>query len=187
MIMIKEPTLTGDTPRFGNVVPSPEAHAELTWFFNGAEQAMDTPSNFCALLSGASATSMEAVEDRLEAMHAAGKINERLKKVPTTYALLLAGLYTQRMWPAKLQRVLGALTGAVDALPTVRAQYLRAIVGAQTRAKSVASWLEELVVQGGRAAVADWRQEAELACAIAVGAYENARGHGPSVVPSEEG
>jgi hypothetical protein len=26
---------------------------------------------------------MEAVEDRLEAMHAAGKINERLKKVPT--------------------------------------------------------------------------------------------------------
>jgi hypothetical protein len=141
MTMIKEPTLLGDTPRFGNVAPSPEAHAELTWFFNGAEQAMDTPSNFCALLSGASPTSMEAVEDRLEAMHAAGKINERLKKVPTTYALLLAGLYTQRVWPAKLQRVLGPLTGAVDSLPTVRAQYLRAIVGAQTRAKSVALWL----------------------------------------------
>jgi hypothetical protein len=42
MTMIKEPTLLGAAPRFGNVAPSPEAHAELTWFFNGAEQAIDT-------------------------------------------------------------------------------------------------------------------------------------------------
>jgi hypothetical protein len=186
MTMTKESTLTGDVPRFGDVVPTPEAHAELKWFFNEAEQAMDQPSNFCALLSGISPTGAEEVENRLEAMHAAGKINDRLKKVPTSYALLLAGVYTARVWPAKVEGVLGSLTGAVDSLPTVRAQYLRALIGAQTRAKSVAFWLEELVVMGGPAAVADWRREAELACAIAVGAYENARGTGPSVVPSEE-
>jgi hypothetical protein len=33
--------------------------------------------------------------------------------------------------------------------------------------------------------VAEWRAELELACAIAVTAYERVRGDGPSVVPDE--
>src|SRR5208283_3321379 len=64
--------------RLRDFSPSAAADEELTWFFNKAEIAIDQPSNFQALLSGAAPTSLEQVERRAEAMHAARKIQERL-------------------------------------------------------------------------------------------------------------
>jgi len=172
--------------QFGDVKPSLQAQEELRWFFNEAERELEEPSAFCALVAGHTASSMDEVERRQEAMHAAGTINRRLQSLGVTDALMLSGLYTERVWPKRMERLLGRLAGAVEALPTVRAQYLRALIGAQTKTKSVEAWLEELIEVGGPAAVEDWRREAQLACAIASHAYELARGDGPSVVPTEE-
>lgn len=171
--------------QFGDVRPSPQAQDELRWFFNQAEREIDEPSSFCALVAGSTASSTALAERRQEAMHAAGTINRRLQSLGVSDALMLSGLYTERAWPKHMERVLGRLAGAVEASPTVRAQYLRALIGAQTRTKSVEAWLEELIERGGPASVEDWRREARLACAIASHAYELARGEGPSVVPAE--
>jgi hypothetical protein len=171
--------------QFGDVKPSPQAQHELTWFFNEAERELDEPSAFCALVAGHTASTTEQAERRQEAMHAAGKINRRLQGLGVSDALMLSGLYTQRSWPPHLQRVLGRLAGAVVAYPTVRAQYLRALIGAQTRAKCVEAWLDALIEIGGPAAVEDWRREVQVACAVASHAYELARGEGESVVPGE--
>ncbi len=171
--------------QFGDVKPSLQAQEELRWFFNEAEREIGEPSAFCALVAGHTASSMDEVERRQEAMHAAGTINRRLQSLGVSHALMLSGLYTEKRWPKLLGRVLGRLAGAVEALPTVRAQYLRALIGAQTKSKCVEAWLEELIQSGGPAAVQDWRREAQLACALASHAYERARGDGPSVVPTE--
>jgi hypothetical protein len=130
--------------RFRDVAPSTAAEAERRWFFNEAEAEIDTPSNFCGLIVGVSPTSAEAVERRMDARHAAGKINDWLKRLSTTQALLLGGLYTERPW-------------------------------------------SEEVTKGRRDLVNAWRAELELACALAVHAYDRARGNRPCVVPQDEG
>ena len=57
--------------RFRDVSPSEAAEAELKWFFNEAETAIEQPSNFQGLVAGCSPTSLEEVERRAEAIHAA--------------------------------------------------------------------------------------------------------------------
>ena len=89
----------GSGLQFGDVVPSETADAELRWFFNEAEAACEQPSNFCRLLGGISPTSLSAVEARAEAMHAAGKIRKWLEGVSTADALMLEGVYRERVWP----------------------------------------------------------------------------------------
>ena len=107
---------------FRDYAPSAAADAELTWFFNEAEIAMDQPSNFCALLAGASPMSFEHVERRAEAVHAARKIQESLERLRPTDALLLAGLYTERVWSSSVTRALPAgLAGAARVSMTVGA------------------------------------------------------------------
>ena len=175
-----------DRPQLGHANLTAEAHAELTWFFNEALQAIEEPSNFCALVAGASSSSTGAVEDRIEALHAAGKINGWLEAIPTSSMRMLGGIYTERPWPPRLERVLGSLTGAVECLPVVRAGYLRALMKGDTTTRSVAAWLEELVTRGGKQALADWKREADRACTIAIGAYQHERGSRPGVVPHEE-
>jgi hypothetical protein len=172
--------------RFGDVSPSPAAHEELIWFFNEAESAIEQPSNYCAALAGLPPTSLAEAERRVEALHAANKIKARLQAIPGSDALLLAGLYTPRPWSRRVEKVLGALAGALVVSASFRAEYLRALVRARTKADSVAQWLEELVKTGGAKAVGAWRIDIERACAIAVRAYERVRGDGPSVVPDEE-
>jgi hypothetical protein len=174
--------------RFRDVTPSAAAEAELRWFFNEAEGEIDTPSNFCALVAGGvSPTSAEAVERRMEAQHAAGKINGWLQCLHTTQALLLAGLYIERPWSEEVTKALPfGLAGAAEAYPTARVEWLREVARGQTRARSVADWIEEVVRKGRTDLVNAWRAELELACAMAVHAYDRARGNRPCVVPSDD-
>jgi hypothetical protein len=181
-------TLVEVSPRrFRDVTPSAAAEAELRWFFNEAEAEIDQPSNFCALLAGApSPTSADAVERRMEARHAAGKINGWLKCLHTTQALLLAGLYTERPWSDEVTEALPfGLAGAAEADATVRVEWLRAVARGQTRARNVAAWIEDVVHKGRRDLVDAWRAELELSCALAVRAYDRARGNRPCVVTTD--
>jgi hypothetical protein len=172
--------------RFRDVTPSAAAEAELRWFFNEAEAEIDQPSNFCALLAGASPTSLDEVERRMEARHAAGKINGWLKRLHTTQALLLAGLYTERPWSDEVTQALPfGLAGAAESYATVRVEWLRAVALGQTRARNVAAWIEDVVHKGRRDLVDGWRAELELSCALAVHAYDRARGNRACVVPEE--
>jgi hypothetical protein len=170
--------------RFGDVSPSRAARHELRWFFNEAIKEVELPSNFVRLLSGMSPGSLAAVERRAEATHSARKIRDRLATISTLDAIMLQAIYEERPWPPRVEGALGVLTGPVAALPVVRAEHLRALVGARTRARTLTAWLDELVA-ADRHALALWRPEAEIACAMAVTAYEHARGRGPSVVPTE--
>ncbi len=181
-------TLVEVSPRrFRDVTPSAAAEAELRWFFNEAESEIDVPSNICAHLWGVSPTSADAVERRIEAQHAAGKINGWLKCLHTTHALLLAGLYIERPWSEEVTKALPfGLAGAAEAYPTARVEWLREIARGQTRARSVAAWIEEVVRKGRTDLVNAWRTELELACAIAVRAYDRARGNRACVVPQDE-
>jgi hypothetical protein len=166
------------------VSPSEAADAELTWFFNHAEIDIDLPSTFEGIVRGISPTSLEAVERRLEAMHSARKIHDRLTRLRPPDSLLLSGLYIERVWPAAVLEALpGGLAGAAEASVRVRVEYVRAVGYARTRARSVAEFLEEVVREGRADLLAEWRAELEIACAIAINAYERVRGDGPSVVP----
>ncbi len=173
--------------RFRDVTPSAAAEAELHWFFNEAESEIDMPSNHCSFLAGVRRTTEEEVERRLEAQHAAGKINGWLKSLHTTQALLLAGLYIERPWSDEVTKALPfGLAGAAEAYPTVRVEWLRAVARSQTRARSVADWIENVVHLGRRDLVDAWRAELELSCALAVRAYDRARGNRPCVVPCDD-
>jgi hypothetical protein len=184
------PARIQDTPtrrRFHDVSPSEAAEAELRWFFNEAESTIDLPSNFQGLIAGASPGSLDDVERRAEAMHSARKIHDRMKRLRTSDALLLSGLYTDRPWSDAVTAALpDGLAGAAHASVCVRAEYLTALARCQTRAKNVVDFIEEVVRKGRPGLVVAWRAELEVACAIAVAAYERARGDGPSVVPDEE-
>jgi len=174
--------------KYRDVSPSKAAQAELTWFFNEAESAMDDQSNFCARLAGCGVDTLEAVERRAEARHSAGKIYDRLKRVTSTDALLLSGLYIERYWSDEVEAALpGGIAGAAAVCARVRVEHLRALARAQTRAKDARAFVEEIVRKGRPELVAEWRAELELAPSIAVAAYERVRGNGPSVVPEEEG
>lgn len=172
--------------QFGDITPSETADRELRWFFNEAEMECDQPSNYVSLLAGITVEDRAAaVEHRAEAVHAAGKVRGRLEKLSTTDALTLEGVYRERMWSRRVETALGPLAGAVAALPTVRVLHLRALATARTEADTVAAWIEELA--SGRAAVlAAWKAEAERNCAVAIRAYERARGKSECVVPDAE-
>ncbi|HEX8789312.1 MAG TPA: hypothetical protein VF765_00065 [Polyangiaceae bacterium] len=173
--------------RFRDVTPSAAAEAELRWFFNEAEGEIDMPSNHLSFLAGVRRTTEEEVERRIEAQHAAGKINGWLKSLHTTQALLLAGLYIERPWSDEVTKALPfGLAGAAEAYPTVRVEWLRAVARSQTRARSVADWIEAVVHLGRRDLVDAWRAELELSCALAVHAYDRARGNRPCVVPTDD-
>ena len=159
----------------------------LRWFFNEAESEIDVPSNICSHLWGVSPTSADAVERRIEAQHAAGKINDWLKRVHTNHALLLAGLYTEQPWSEAVTEVLHfGLAGAVAAYATVNVEHLRAVARCETRTRSVKDWIEELVRRGRRDTVDRWRSEVELDLAMAIHAYDGARGNRPCAVPQHE-
>jgi hypothetical protein len=175
----------GSKLQFGDVSPSKAADEELRWFFNEAESAVEQPSNFIGLLAGLSPTSLEAVEERAEAMHAAGKVRKRLEALSTTHALVLEALYRERVWPRAVTRALGDVAGVIAASATIRVLHLRALAGARTEADTAVEWLEELVAAKA-GVLATWRKDAERDCVIALCAYERVRGKGGSVVPDEE-
>jgi hypothetical protein len=123
----------------------------------------------------------------MEARHAAGKINDWLKRLRTNQALLLAGLYTEQPWSEAVTEVLPfGLAGAAAAYATVNVEHLRAIARCETRGRSVKDWIDEVVRKGRRDIVDRWRSELELELALAIHAYDRARGKRPCVVPQHE-
>ncbi|HEY1698083.1 MAG TPA: hypothetical protein VGG39_38245 [Polyangiaceae bacterium] len=173
--------------QFGNVRPSPAAHAELWWHFNEAEEATSASSNFATSLFGARTTTVDETERRVEAGLAKAKIEKRLGAVRPEDAYMLMSLYTERAWPAPVEQVLGVLTGVVVVLPIVCAEHFGAATRSRTGARTLTAWLEERIARGGAEAVAVYAREAQMACARAVRAYDRVRGKGPSVVPPADG
>ena len=100
--------------------PSGAADAELRWFFNEAAIAVDQPSNFEAVVAGVTFVSLEEVERRAEAMHAARKIHDCLGRLRATDALLLAEFYTDRPW----SRAVCSESGAAACAAALRAYEL---------------------------------------------------------------
>jgi hypothetical protein len=166
-------------------VPTRAADAELTWFFTEAESEVDLPSNFGAI-AGVSPCSLAAVENRLDAMHAAGKIRAYLDALPVSYRHALVALYTECTWPPRVERALGRYAGVVEASPIVKLQYARALARGRTKTPSPARWLDELIERGGPATVAGYLREAERECSRALRTYDAVRRHGPSVAPSRQ-
>ncbi|HEY3817674.1 MAG TPA: hypothetical protein VGL81_10905 [Polyangiaceae bacterium] len=175
-------------PRFAGVSPSEAADAELRWFFNEAESEADVPSNYCMLLAGVSPGGVEEFERRAEALHAAKKIETRLRTLTRTSVLLLQGIYTERARPHAVTEALPhGLAGAAEASAQVCVEHLRALARGETFARTVAVWIEEVVRKGPPRLLAEWRKELERTASLAVSAYEHARGRGPSVVPDDQG
>jgi len=172
--------------RFGGVQPSRHADAELAWLYNRCAIAVAAPSVQGELLLERRPGSPEAVLARAEAMHAARKICERLRKIGVREQTVLEALYTERRWPRALERKLHHLTGVVEALPGVRAEHLAEREQGRTGATTTTAWLQELVERSPEAVVA-WREEAVRACERALFAYEEVRGDGESVAPQEDG
>lgn len=172
--------------RFGDVVPSRAADEELTWFFNDAAIEIDRPSVHGALFEDKRPGSAEVLEARADALHAGRKIWERLQQTGERECSVLAALYTEECWPRTLARKLVHLAGVVEAMPSVRAEYLRARMQRRTTAPNATQWLDELAERCPKELDA-WRQQAVRACAQALAAYERVRGRTGSVVPEEEG
>jgi hypothetical protein len=175
---------TSVSNRAKTLIASPAAYKELKWFFNGAEREIDMPST-SSLVFGMSPTSMAAVERRLEAAHAAGKIGRWLEALPPGCAGYLRGRYMQRPLPATVTRTLGKVAGVVVELPVVRMKHVQALTTVRTKARTVPLWLAELIEKRGPAAVSEWKRSAWEATAIALTAYEHVRGDRECVVPSE--
>ena len=164
-------------------VPSRAAEAELTWFFTEAESEVDLPSNF-GIIGGGAHSSLAAVENRLDAMHAASKIRRHLDAMPVSYRDALVALYTERTWPPRIERALGRYAGVVEASPIVRAKYAIALARCRTKAPSPTRWMEELLERVGKAAVAEWLRAAERDCDRALRVYDTVRGRGtPCAAP----
>jgi hypothetical protein len=171
--------------RFGHVVPSIEADDELAWLYNRCAIAVGAPSVQGELLLERRPGSPEAVLARAEAIHAARKICERLRKIGVREQTVLEALYTERRWPRALERKLHHLTGVVEALPGVRAEHLAEREQRRSGATTTTAWLQELVERSPEAVVAR-REEAVRACERALFAYEEVRGDGESVAPQED-
>jgi hypothetical protein len=89
--------------RFGDVTPSIEADDELEWLYDRCAIAVAAPSVQGELLLERHPGSPEAVLARAEAMHAARKICERLRKIGVREQTVLEALYTERRSPRSLR------------------------------------------------------------------------------------
>jgi hypothetical protein len=171
--------------RFGDVLVSPEADDELTWFFNEAGEQIEPPSIQGILLDGRHPGHPWLLEARAEALHAGRKIWGRMQNIGAREGAVLEALYTERVWPRALVRKLGHLTGVVEATPRVRAEHLGQRMLGRTAAATTTEWLEALVAARSEE-LRGWRDDALDASGRALSAYERARGKGPSVVPQED-
>jgi hypothetical protein len=173
--------------KYRDVSPTEEAAAELTWYFNDAPVAGDPEANQSARLLGSSIVTLDEVERHIEARHSALKISDRLRRLDIVDAFLLMGLFTERYWSDAVEAALpGGLAGAAAMAPRVRVEQMQALARGQTKAKDARAFVEHVVHEGRPELVAEWREELEVACALAVAAYERVRGNGPSVVPSDD-
>ena len=170
------------------------AEDELDWFFTRAESAMGIQSNWGPLmemaLSGLRGTAHDPadtdVDARLEAVHAARVIRERLQRMPRAEAEVLCAAFEARRWPTRVATVLGRLAGVAVQTEEARSGFAEATAMKRTAADTVATWLEELLACGGLREIAPVKWAAQCRWVTAVRAYREVRGDGPSVAPKEE-
>ena len=173
--------------------PSPLLEGELTWFFTEAETAISPPSNIdpcCTETSSGhvgadSVPSDDAIEDRVEALHATGTIERRLRAMPESHARTLFAAFEPRAWPESLEAALGRLTGIAVRLVMSEAagRPARSCAELRRRQDDAAALLDCTLACGGAPALSVLRWKAHVAYADALHAYRRVRGPGPSVVP----
>jgi hypothetical protein len=167
-------------------------HEELSWFFNEAESAASLPSNFTTPRGKASSwygTMMKAdlgAEERVEAACAAGTIERRLRAMPDSDVGVLFAAFGPHLWPEKLERALGPLTGIVVRLAAAGGTPTGAGGHAARRDHDVARALERSLHHEGLLGLGLLRAEAHTLLARALRAYARIRGLGPSIVPGKE-
>ena len=180
-----------------NTVPVSELHTnpllerELSWFFTEAESAIALPSNInpgcpTSFPRGAGARVVPAddlMEDRVEAMHAAGTIERRLRAMPEDHAVLLFAAFEPRLWPESLEAVFGRVTGIAVRLSIPRLETVRSSAELRAREDSAVLVLSRTLDCGGEPALALLRSRARVAYVSALRTYARVRGLGPSVVP----
>jgi len=166
--------------------PPPDAKAlrELRWFFQEAESAVDTASNFAGLADGSRLD--EGVERRAEALHAAEKIGGWLKALPAGDQAVLIALFRPGGVPDDLAPSLGELA-ALEAISRWAAEEHRAgLASGRAGTRSPLGMVAERIAVQGALVAAEARSEAEQMRTRAIRAYERERGPGPCVVPEEE-
>ena len=170
------------------------AEDELDWFFTRAESAMGIQSNWCPLMAMALTGVRGTVQDpadvdvdaRLEAVHAARVIRDRMQRMPREQAEVLCAAYEARRWPTRVAVVLGRVAGVAVRTDEARSGFAEATAMRRTAADTVAGWLEELLACGGLREIAPVKWAAQCRWVAAVRAYREVRGGGPSVAPKEE-
>jgi hypothetical protein len=176
----------------GALGASDAADEELTWFFEEALSAIEPPSNYERMLmklalraSTREANELdEAAEARVEALHAARTIYERLMTLAPDDRSVIRALYTPVDLPAWLEDACGWLTPLVCVLPLVLRELEEARACGRTQALTAADWLAGIVLAEGAEAVQPLVEEARGAAARALIAYESTRAGFPrSVVP----
>ncbi|HEY1698082.1 MAG TPA: hypothetical protein VGG39_38240 [Polyangiaceae bacterium] len=183
MVATKDAPNTHAAFRFGDAAPTLAAHEELWWFFNDAGADLVSAAPPTAWFFDLEIALLVAEERCAEAALATQIVGQRIDALDKIDKAVLEGVYTLHPRSVQVERALGVLAGAVEALPVVCAEHLAARMWGLTRAKTPAEWLEERVRNGGAAAVTMWAAPAEAACAAAVRVYDHVRGHGPKVVP----
>ncbi len=181
------PVLVGDLR-----APS-AAEAELDWFFTCADSAMGIQSNWGPLMQaaltgvGAGWDPADMMTDaRLEAVHAARVIRERLQRMPRAEAEVLCAAYEARRWPKRVEAVFGRLAGIAVRTTEAQSGFAEAATLRRTAAETVGAWLEETLAYGGLRAIAPVKWAAQCQWVAAIRAYREVRGGGPSVAPKEE-
>jgi hypothetical protein len=171
--------------------PSPLHVAELEWFFTEAESAMSPRSNLDPSSTGTysgrvgadTVPADDAIEDRIEAAHAAGTMARRLRAMPESHALVLFAAFLPRAWPESLEAALKRLTGIAVRLTMSHPASPHSPAEHRRREDDAAALLDCTVACGGPAALSVLRWRAHVAYVEALHAYARVRGRGPTVVP----
>jgi hypothetical protein len=186
------------TPRLvADLRASEAAQKELRWFFERALSEIEEPSNYGKMvermihgrrrLPRATRAFDTGAERRVEALHAARIIFERLDELRCYDRWVIRMLYEPAEWPRELDTAWGWLTPLVCALPSMADQFDDARSRGRTRATSVKAWLVEMVGLFGAELLAPLADEAQAAAATALAAYERTRGEASgSVVPDAD-
>jgi hypothetical protein len=186
------------TPRLvADLRASEAAQKELRWFFERALSEIEEPSNYGKMIQvvmyGRRRPRRDTrafdtgAERRIEALHAARIIYERLEDLRCYDRWVIRTLYEPAEWPRELDTAWGWLTPLVCALPSMADRFDDARSRGRTEASSVKAWSVEIVGLFGAELLAPLADEAQAAAATALAAYERTRAGSPeSVVPDGE-
>ena len=132
-------------------------------------------------------STLDAEEQRADAMHRASCIIGWLESLPAMQCDVLVAAYRPppSPWPARYALKLGRLAGVVAKLASVQGAYARACAKGRTEARSAVEWLDEQLARGDEREADSARAEAFGVYGRALAAYRAARGTRPSLAPVE--